>query len=132
MSFAKALVTGTIVKEPEKRFTPNNLAIASLVLGLDEQTETNIRVSAFGQLAETIASTMAVGDKIVVEGKLQINSFKLPNGKDKKVFEISANAVEKMSAGASNPIAQNSNQNIVTFNQDDMAQDLIDPDEIPF
>jgi len=131
MSFAKALVTGTIVKEPEKRFTPNNLAIASFVLGLDEQTETNIRISAFGQLADTIAATMSQGDRVVVEGKLQINSYKLPNGKDKKVFEISANAIEKMS-GVSAPIQQTSNQNIVTFNQDDMAQDLIDPDEIPF
>ena len=54
--------------------------------------------------------------------------------KDKKVFEISANSVEKISAaqGATNPSAVAQNDNIVSFNQDEIAQDLIDEDEIPF
>ena len=30
-------------------------------------------------------NTISQGDNVAVEGKLQVNSFKLPNGKDKKI-----------------------------------------------
>ncbi len=137
MSFAKAFVTGTVTKSPEKRFTQNDMAIAGFSINIDPATETILRVVSFGQLAETVSSTINQGDSVAVEGRLQVNSFKLPNGKDKRVYEINANAVEKISvsSGATAPIADNSQQNgeIVQFNQsDDMAQDLIDEDEIPF
>lgn len=134
MTLAKAFVTGTVVKAPEKRFTQNDMAIAGFTINFDPANEGLLRVVAFGQLAETISSTIAMGDGVAVEGKLQVNSYKLPNGKDKKVFEIQANTVEKMSAGAgtvSTP-ANTQNENIVSFNQDEIAQDLIDEDEIPF
>ena len=70
---------------------------------------------------------------VAVEGKLQVNSYKLPNGKDKKVFEVQANSVEKMSGGAA--VSQNpssNSENIVSFNQDEIPQDLINEDDIPF
>lgn len=132
MTLAKAFVTGSVIKAPEKRFTPNDMAIAGFTINIDQQTETLIRVVAFGQLAENVANTVSIGDMVAVEGKLQTNTFKLPNGKDKKVFEISASTVEKMvgSTNASQPITQNAD--IVSFNQDEIAQDLIDEDEIPF
>lgn len=136
MTFAHAFVTGVVVKAPEKRFTQNDLAIAGMTINIDPKNETMLRVLAFGNLADVVSSTVATGDSVAVEGKLQVNTYKLPNGKDKKIFEISASAIEKMSA-ESNPIvagdsAATGNQNIVTFNQDEIAQDLIDEDEIPF
>ncbi len=135
MTLAKAFLTGVVAKAPEKRFTQNDMAIAGFSINIDKNTETLIRVIAFGQLADTVASTIAQGDSVAVEGRLQTNTYKLPNGKDKKIFEVNANSVEKISANslaaASN--APNSNgENIVSFNQDEIAQDLIDEDEIPF
>ena len=136
MTLAKAFVTGVVTKAPEKRFTQNDMAIVGFTINIDTTNEALLRVVAFGQLADNIASTVSQGDNVAVEGKLQINSYKLPNGKDKKVFEISANAVEKMSAGVSTPqtltAAPMNEENLVTFNQDEIAQDLIDEDEIPF
>ena len=137
MTLAKAFVTGTVIKAPEKRFTQNDMAIAGFTINIDSNNETLLRVVAFGNLADVISSTIVVGDSVAVEGRLQANTYKLPNGKDKKIFEISANAIEKISGNtvnaASNPIAaQNNNDNIVAFNQDEIAQDLIDEDEIPF
>ena len=133
MTLAKAFITGSVVKAPEKRFTTNDMPIAGFTLNFDPANEGLIRIVAFGQLADTVASTVSVGDMVAVEGKLQVNSYKLPNGKDKKVFEINANAIEKMSgsAVAATPAIQAS-ENIVSFNQDEIAQDLIDEDEIPF
>ncbi len=133
MTLAKAFITGSVVKAPEKRFTQNDMAIAGFTINFDPANEGMLRVVAFGQLAETVSSTINIGDMVAVEGKLQVNSYKLPNGKDKKVFEVQANSVEKMSGGAA--VSQNpssNSENIVSFNQDEIAQDLIDEDEIPF
>jgi len=138
MSFAKAFITGTVTKTPEKRFTQNDMAIASFTVNIDNSQETALRVVAFGQLAETVSNTISQGDSVAVEGRLQINAFKLPNGKDKRVYEISANTIEKISGTQSTPIAQNAQSDeIVQFNEpqavnDEIAQDLIDEDEIPF
>ncbi|MBR2068445.1 MAG: single-stranded DNA-binding protein [Candidatus Gastranaerophilales bacterium] len=140
MTLARAFVTGVVVKAPEKRFTQNDMAIAGFTINIDTNNETLLRVVAFGNLADVISSTVQAGDSVAVEGRLQANTYKLPNGKDKKIFEINANTVEKISGSsnaATNPIAQSSAQigeseNIVSFNQDEIAQDLIDEDEIPF
>ena len=138
MTLAHAFVSGVVVRPPEKRFTPNDLAIADMTINIDQKSETMLRILAFGNLADVVASTVSAGDSVAVEGKLQVNTYKLPNGKDKKIFEISASAIEKISA-TTNPVAdnnvatqQNQNQNIVTFSQDEIAQDLIDEEEIPF
>ena len=131
MTLAKAFVTGVVTKAPEKRFTNNDMAISGFTINIDKNNETLLRVIAFGQLADNVASTVAQGDSVAVEGKLQVNTYKLPNGKDKKVYEINASTVEKISA-STNPIANDDNSNVVTFNQDEIAQDLIDEDEIPF
>jgi len=138
MTLAKAFVTGTVVKAPEKRFTQNDMAIAGFSVNIDKNTETILRVIAFGNLADTVSSTLSVGDMVAVEGRLQANTYKLPNGRDKKIFEINANAVEKIGAGnqgadlnVSNSISSQS-ENIVSFESDEAAQDLIDEDEIPF
>ena len=134
MTLAKAFVTGVVVKAPEKRFTQNDMAVAGMTVNIDQNNETLLRVIAFGNLADVVTSTVAEGDSVAVEGKLQANTYKLPNGKDKKIYEISANSIEKISAAASNPVAQSAtkSENIVSFNQDEISQDLIDEDEIPF
>ncbi len=135
MTLAKAFVTGVVVKAPEKRFTQNDTAIADFTINIDSNNETILRVITFGSLADVISSTVTSGYNVSVEWRLQANTYKLPNGKDKKIYEISANSVEKMGAGMANPISQTStksNENIVSFNQDEIAQDLIDEDEIPF
>ena len=136
MTLAKAFVTGSIVKAPEKRFTQNDMAIAGFTINIDKTNETLLRVVAFGQLADTVSSSLNVGDSVAVEGKLQVNTYKLPDGKDKKVYEINANFIEKISVAnnMSNTITENNqnNENLVSFNQDEVAQDLIDEDEIPF
>lgn len=136
MTIARATVSGVVVKAPEKRFTQNDLPIAGFTINIDKNTETLLRVVAYGQLAEMISSTVSQNDTVVVEGRLQINSFKLPNGKDKKVYEINASSVEKMSGSSQAPSYSQAptsaqSENIVSFAQDNQ-EDLIDEDEIPF
>lgn len=135
MTLAKAFVTGVVTKAPEKRFTQNDMPVAGFTMDIDQNSQTLVRVVAYGQLAEKAASTINQNDMVAVEGKLQINSFKLPNGNDKRVYEINANNIEKMGAsqgGVSYASNQQQSEEIVTFEQEEPTQDLIDEDEIPF
>lgn len=132
MTLAKAFVTGVVVKAPEKRFTSNDMAIAGFTINIDKANETLLRVVAFGQLADNISSSINQGDSVAVEGRLQVNTYKLPNGKDKKVYEINANAIEKISQSVSSNPVKAEESNVVSFNDNEVVQDLIDEDEIPF
>ena len=134
MTLAKIFVTGKVVKNPEKRFTQNDLPITTFTLDVNPQDESLVRVFIMGNAANTVDQTVKEGDSVLVEGRLQTNTFKTSNGRDKKVFEINASTVEKISgtssAGASSASAQK--ENLVQFATEEISQDLIDEDEIPF
>ena len=133
MTLAKAFVTGSVVRAPEKRFTQNDMPIAAMTVNIDKNNETLLRVISYGQLAENTSANVQIGDEVAVEGKLQVNTFKMPNGKDKKVFEINASSIEKISGTSAKPVQNTqSSENIVSFEENEIAEDLIDEDEIPF
>ena len=97
MTLAKITVTGTVTKNPEKRFTQNNIAITSFVMDVNPQDETLVRVFALGNLADRAADTVKMGDTVLVDGRLQTANAKTTNGKERKIIEISATVVEKIS-----------------------------------
>ena len=58
---------------------------------------------------------------------------KMDDGSEKKIYEIDANSIEKM--GESAVVSTNSNfgtEEIVKFESDEMSNELINEDEIPF
>ena len=44
MALAKAVVTGSVFRAPEKRFTQNNVPVSSFVLNIGDREEMLIRV----------------------------------------------------------------------------------------
>ena len=97
MTLAKITVSGTVVKNPEKRFTQNNLAITSFVMDANPQDETLVRVFALGNLADKAADMLKMGDTVLVDGRLQTANAKTTNGKERKIIEINASSVDKIS-----------------------------------
>lgn len=67
MSLAKAVISGTVYRAPEKRFTSNNVPISAFALNISENEETLVRVIAKGNLAQTVEETVNKGDRVVVE-----------------------------------------------------------------
>lgn len=139
MTLAKIVVTGKVVKNPEKRFTQNNLAITSLIVDIYPQDETLVRVSCVGGIADRIADTVSMGDTVIIDGRLQMETVKTTSGKERKVATINASNVEKISGSsdtassyAQNSAPQAQNASVVQFSTEEIAEDLIDPDEIPF
>ncbi len=132
MSLAKIVVTGKVVKNPEKRFTQNNLAVTSLIVDINSQDETLVRVSAVGNLAERTADTVSMGDTVIVDGRLQMETVKTTTGRERKVATINASNVEKISTQDTPPAPPPKKDTVVQFSTEEIAEDLIDPDEIPF
>ena len=133
MAFSKAVVTGTVYRAPEKRFTQNNIAVSGFVLNIGEREETLVRVLSRRQALDEIVSSLSKGDKIVVEGRLQIATVKTDEGTERRIYEIDANTIEKMGEGSATSSNEKfGTEEIVKFESDDMSNELINEDEIPF
>lgn len=135
MSLAKAVISGTVYRAPEKRFTSNNVPISAFAMNISDNEETLVRVIAKGNLAATVEETVQKGDRVVVEGRLQNNTVKNEDGSEKRIVEIDAYALEKLagsSASSAAPASKNSPDTLVQFGQTDFSDDLIGEDEIPF
>ena len=131
MSIAKAVVTGTVYRAPEKRFTQNNIAVSAFVLNINDREETLIRVISRRQALDEIVDSLDKGERVLVEGRLQTNSVKMDDGSEKRIYEIDASTIEKISGEA--PASSNyGTEEIVKFESDDMSNELIGEDEIPF
>lgn len=137
MSLAKAVVTGTLYRAPEKRFTQNNVAVSSFVLNIGEREEMLLRVISRRTALDDVVSGLSKGDKVLVEGRLQTNSVKMDDGSEKRIFEIDAATIESFNGGSSSGTAAssgNSNfgtEEVVKIESDDFKE-LIGEEEIPF
>src|SRR5574344_55792 len=128
MTIAKAVVTGTVYRAPEKRFTSNDVAVSSFILDIGEKDETLIRVLSKRNALNEIVETISKGERIIVEGRLQTASAKMEDGSERKIYEIDAGAIEKMGAGATNSTATDSNEEIVKFAEKEFTDELIGED----
>ena len=133
MTLAKAVVTGYVYRNPEKRFTQNNVSVSAFVLNIGEKEEMLIRVISKRTALNDLIEEISKGDKVLVEGRLQIANVKSDDGTERRIYEIDANAIEKMSADAvSSSKATSNNDEIVKFAEEEFVDELISEDEIPF
>lgn len=157
MSLSKIVVSGKVIKAPEKRFTPNNntavteffIAVESIQRADQPVESTPVKIIAWRDLAERCASDLKKGDAVVVEGRLQINNFTTAEGQKRRDIEIDANNVENLSStvaksnssfGADEPVlaataaggafAASAPKN--AGNSEDLASIFASDDEIPF
>ena len=134
MALAKAVVTGSVFRAPEKRFTQNNIPVSSFILNIGEREEMLLRVVVRRASLDEVVSTISKDDRVLVEGRLQITTVKSDTGAERKIFEIDANTIEMMGAGAPvvASVSSSSNSDIVKFSNEEFADELIGEDEIPF
>ena len=134
MSIAKAVLSGTVCRNPEKRFTGNNIPVTSFTLNIDEKETSLIRVIARGNNADLLESAVSKGDKIVVEGRLQVASVQSDDGTEKKVMELDMTSFEVVNSSKSvSPSSSSSDtSDVVKFSEKEMDDVLIGEEEIPF
>ncbi|MDR3616288.1 MAG: single-stranded DNA-binding protein [Candidatus Obscuribacterales bacterium] len=106
MSLSKIVVSGRVVRSPEKRFTPStNIAVTEFAIAVespargDQPAETAVvKVVTWRDLAERCATEIRKGDMVAVDGRLQINNSQSSDGQRKREVEVDAVAVENLTA----------------------------------
>ena len=133
-SLSKIVITGKVVRNPEKRFTSNNLPITSFTINIGAENEEKlVRVFAVGKLGETAASTVKKDLSIVVEGKLQTATVKTDSGVEKKIVEINAQGLEVIGASTQSESSEAAESETSDFDfTEETGDELIGEDEIPF
>ncbi len=93
-----------IVTDPEMRYTPDNLAVASMLVSFPNtrqgEPDFQVRVASFGETAQQVADTYSVGDRVTIEGQLHINTVER-DGRNEKRAEVSARRIYKVSGDLS-------------------------------
>lgn len=104
MSISKIVVSGRVVRAPEKRFTPNtNVAVTEFAIAVESPPRQDgtvesqpVKVICWRDLAERCAQEVKKGDLVAVDGRLQVSSFTNSEGQRKRDAEIEANSVENL------------------------------------
>ena len=84
---------------------------------------------------DEVVSEISKDERVLVEGRLQITTVKNDSGAERRIFEIDANAIEKMGGAApasGSAKSSDSGEDIVKFSQDEFSDELIGEEEIPF
>lgn len=107
----KIILLGRLVKEVECRYTNGGKCVASFTLavnrpfkGADGKYEADfIPVVLWDKTAEVVANNVKKGQRLLVEGRLQIRSYDAQDGSKRWVTEVvgsSVEFIEKKEAGS--------------------------------
>lgn len=154
-SLSKIVISGRVVRAPEKRFTPNNnVAVTEFAIAVesnprqDGSIETHpVKVIAWRDLAERVAQDVKKGDLVAVDGRIQFNQYTNSEGQKRRDVEVEAIAVDNLSLAVSNEgkgasVSANAGRSVVRaaakpskgaeLNADDLDAIFASEDEIPF
>jgi single-strand DNA-binding protein len=145
------ILMAEIIKNPELRYTSDNqMAIADMFVQFtppgsrpDERPPT-IEVVGWGNLATEIKENFKQGDRVTIEGRLEMNTLERDGYKEKRaklvasrIYHITAvdspaATPRDTSAAPSSPPASSRNASPAPRNEEPSAFDAGDTDKIPF
>ncbi len=103
----KAIIVGSLGKDPEIRYTQSNSAICNVSVATSEQlkdkqtgekvekTEWH-KVVFFQRLAEIAGKYLKKGSQVYIEGKIQTRKWQDKNGQNRYTTEILANQMQML------------------------------------
>ncbi len=108
-----ALLIGTLVREPDLRYTPAGLAVLRLDLGGDDHLHDEDgtlrarpwyqRATVFGTQAERIVDHVRTGTPIWLEGHVEQRSWETDEGAVRTALDVVGRRVEILGLGARDP-----------------------------
>jgi single-strand DNA-binding protein len=105
-SFNKVILLGNLTRDPEVRYTPNGIAVASFAIAVNRKykqgDETKEEVSyvdivVFGKQAESCGQYISKGDSVLIDGRLQQRRWDdKETGQKRSKVEVVAQSVNFM------------------------------------
>ena len=93
-------ITGTLVADPELRFTPNGHAVANFTVAAndrrfnrdngawEEAGATFLRCSLWKDAAENLTNSLNKGARVLLTGRLRQREWTTPEGDKRQLFEV--------------------------------------------
>lgn len=128
----RIILIGRLTKDPELRYTPNGVAVASFSLAVERarknakgEKETDFfEVVAWRQLGELCANYLSKGKLAAVDGELHMRTYEGQDGQKRKAVEVVADNVRflspKDSSGSNTFSSPVSLGNEISFSDDDI------------
>ncbi len=108
ITFNKVFIIGNLTRDPELRYTPSGVPVATLRLAINTQFKDKagerrvdtcyINVIAWNKQAELCSQYLSKGRRVLVEGRLQSRSWETQDGSRRSVIEIRADRVQFLDA----------------------------------
>lgn len=93
----RLFIIGNIVRDPEKRITPQGITVCSFTVAVNRRREAEadfFRVSAWRELGESCAKYLSKGRKVAVIGQVSVSTYEANDGKTRATMEVTAQDVE--------------------------------------
>ena len=98
----KIILMGRLTRDPEVRVTSSEKTVCTFTLAVDRQFANQsgereadfINIVVWGKAAELCGNSLAKGQRLLVEGRLQIRNYVAKDGNKRYVTEVIANSVE--------------------------------------
>lgn len=97
------ILMAQIIQDPELRYTSDNQTpIAQMLVQFPslkaEDPPTTLKVVGWGNFAQEMKDNYAAGDRVVIEGRLGMNTIERPEGFKEKRAELTASRIHKLGA----------------------------------
>lgn len=132
----KVILVGRLTKDPELRATTSGVAVASFAIACDrkyvkqgeERKADFINCIAWRQSAEAISRYFKKGDRIALEGSIQVRDWQDNDGKKRYATEVVVDAWE---------FAQSKSEGAAVPQQAEPTEDIdgfmpVDDEDLPF
>lgn len=93
----KVTLLGRLAQDPEIRYTNNGKAVTNFTMAVDRGKDKGadfIPVVFWDKTAETIGNYVKKGQRLLIEGRLQVRSYENTNGEKRRVTEVVGNYME--------------------------------------
>lgn len=128
----KVILVGRLTQDPEIRYTQTGKAVASFTLAVNRfvsqgKNEADfIPIVVWDKLAEVCGNNLTKGQRLLVEGRLQIRSYEGNDGQKRRVAEVVAQNIEFLER---KQVAESGGKD---FNVNSFGADVFPEEEIPF
>lgn len=104
MTAIQTTVTGNLAGDPELRFTPAGVPVASFTVAANERYKDQagqwqdgstsfLKCNAWRDLAEHIAESLGKGDRVIVSGQLRQRTYETKENEKRIIWELAASEV---------------------------------------
>lgn len=145
MDINRVIVSGNLTRDPDIKFAASGTQIATFTVAVNKSRDKDgnqpeadfFDCVAFNKTAEILTGYFKKGQKILVEGRIQQDKWKTPEGETRTRVKVVANSIyfmggksENSGNGSAEPVNETpKNADDITFFGSDTPPDS---DEIPF